>query len=482
MKPLPIFTLPHRRLAEVAAVLALICITAWPAWATHDDVRTPHTEVLVAAEAPQLTAGYWISRLPTADSPYLSAATIAAQNARMAATDPHIENLAQLPDTLPGREVVASIQALSQRPRRILFDERGVSLSATALDALANTLALDRVPASVTPRFGLVVARADLRTFPTQQRFFSTRGDWDIDRFQEAALFPGEAVAILHESRDGRWWFIASQRYRAWVAKDHIALGSRTQVLGYARRTPARVVTGAVLHTTYTPEQPAVSGLQLDMGVRLPLRADWPADATVNGQYPYTSWVLDLPVRRDDGSLAFAPVLLPRTADTAADYLPATPANLIGQAFKFLGERYGWGNAFGTRDCSGFVSEIYRSVGLLLPRNTEAQADSPALEAVPLPPAQDRAARLAALQALQVGDLVYIPGHVMMVIGHDRGQTWVIHDTAGIRYLDTDGRLAYARLNGVAVTPLEPLRLDRNTFYIDRITHIQRVPSADSSR
>jgi hypothetical protein len=28
---------------------------------------------------------------------------------------------------------------------------------------------------------------------------FSTRGDTDIDRFQESALFPGDAVAVLHE-------------------------------------------------------------------------------------------------------------------------------------------------------------------------------------------------------------------------------------------------------------------------------------------
>ena len=34
----------------------------------------------------------------------------------------------------------------------------------------------------------------------------------------------------------------------------------------------------------------------------------------------------------DDGSLAFAPALLPRTADTAAAPLPLTPANLISSA------------------------------------------------------------------------------------------------------------------------------------------------------
>src|SRR5690606_30763851 len=107
-----------------------------------------------------------------------------------------------------------------------------------------------------------------------------------------------------------------------------------------------------------------------------------PPDKAVNGQHPYTTHILRMPVRNDDGSLAFSPALLPRRLDSASDYLPLTPANLVRQGFKFLGERYGWGHSYDARDCSGFVSEIYRSMGVQLPRNTSAQAVSPALHHV----------------------------------------------------------------------------------------------------
>lgn len=466
---------PHRALA--AALLLATALAGAPPLAARSAPADPaRVAVVVAPDAPQLRPEYWIDKLPAADAPYLDPAAIAAQNARMAALDPHIEDLSALPATLPGQDVAASLGALSARPTRTLYDVHGQALDPAAIDAIVANAALDAVPATVAPRFGLAVVRADLRSFPTAQRVFSTRGDLDIDRFQESALFPGDAVAVLHESRDGKWWFVASQRYRAWVEKDRIALGERGQVLGYGKRTPVRIVTAGTLRTTFTPDRPAVSTLQLDMGIALPLRTDWPAGTPVNGQDPYTSWVLDLPVRNDDGTLAFAPALLPRIDDSAADYLPATPANLIRQGFKFLGERYGWGHSFGTRDCSGFVSEVYRSVGLLLPRNTSAQAVSPALQAVPLPPQADRAGRLTVLKTLRVGDLVYIPGHVMMVIGHDAGMTWVIHDTAGTTYAGADGKLVRARLNGVSVTPLEPMRFDAETLYVDRITRIQRIP------
>ena len=42
--------------------------------------------------------------------------------------------------------------------------------------------------------------------------------------------------------------------------------------------------------------------------MRAPL-ADVPPDRPVNGQHPYTSWILELPLRNADGSLGFAPAL-----------------------------------------------------------------------------------------------------------------------------------------------------------------------------
>jgi len=339
----------------------------------------------------------------------------------------------------------------------------------------ARVLALEAVPARVAVRYGLVTQRADLRTFPTTRRVFSTTENHDIDRFQESALFPGDAVAVLHESRDRQWLFVTSERYSAWIEKRHVGLGSAQQVFGYGAHGPYRVITGATATTVFTPEQPQVSQLQLDMGVRVPVIADWNPTEPVNGQLPYTGWVIQLPIRNDDGSLRLVPALLPRTADTSAGYLPLTPRNLITQGFKFLGERYGWGHAYDARDCSGFTSEIYRSFGVLLPRNTSQQAVSPALDRIAFDPSDPDAKRTSAVRQLAVGDMVYIPGHVMVVLGHVGALTYVIHDTAGGSWLGPDGARVAARLNGVSVTPLEPMLASDTASYIDRITNIQRV-------
>ncbi len=68
-------------------------------------------------------------------------------------------------------------------------------------------------------------------------------------------------------------------------------------------------------------------------------------------------------------------------------------------------------------------------------------------------------ARVKLLSEAQVGDLIYIPGHVMMVIGHEHGEPYIIHDTTGISFRGGGGDIERARLNGVSVTPLLPLLL-----------------------
>lgn len=418
---------------------------------------------------------FWIAQADSADKVVLDSQAIAAQNSRLREVDDSVTDLAKIPSVLPRATVRKWIDDLSARPTRALFDERGNELSAAQLDALATSLSLEKIPEAQPTRHGLVVKRADLRTFPTELRAFSTRGNTDIDRFQENALFPGTPVVVAHESSDGRWWFVVSPLYAAWIGKDAVAIGSAQQVFDFTRKTPYLVVTGAKANTVFSPERPEVSELQLDMGVRVPLLADWPADKPVNGQHPYTAHVVELPYRDAEGSLHFTPALVQKGNDVAEDYLQLTRANLLRQGFKFLGERYGWGHSYNARDCSGFVSEVYRSFGVELPRNTRDQGVSPAFNRITLTEKDSHEARIEILKQLQIGDLVYIPGHVMMVIGHDNGQPYVIHDTTGVSYRDATGEVVRAHLNAVSVTPLVPLLLDEGQPMIDRIYSIQRI-------
>jgi cell wall-associated NlpC family hydrolase len=459
-----------------AAALLALGFVAMPLQARDaaPTLTIPPSGVIGVGDA-QLTPAYWISRQEQPDRVILDRAAIATENAKLLQIDPSMHDLHALPETLTREQVAGWINALSERPNQPLYNVDGQPVSSAMLDTLVDNLALSDIPAQQATRYGLVVRRASLRSFPTHLRVFSSKGDTDIDRFQETAEFPGVPVVIAHASRDGRWLFVVSPRYAAWTEKENVAEGSAAQVFGYADKAPYRVITGAAERTVFTREVPGVSQLPLDMSTRVPLQTDLPADQPVNGQTPYAAYTLQLPLRGADGKLQFSPALLQKNTDTASDYLPLTPANIIGQAFKFLGERYGWGHAYDGRDCSGFVSDVYRSMGVQMPRDTSRQADSPALEHRRFTDKDSHEARIKAAHELQVGDLVYIPGHVMLVIGQVDGQPYVIHDVGDMSYHKNDSSIAHIKLNAVSVTPLLPMLFDDQQTFVDHMTSIVRI-------
>jgi SH3 domain (SH3b1 type) len=213
---------------------------------------------VIGIEETHLEPEFWIRRQAKADQLVLDAGAIAAQNTKLQQLDPSVHDLEHLPATLTDAQVRGWIGKVSERTEDALFDAQGRELSAVALEELIESTDLASIPATQQTRFGMVVHRADLRAFPTLLRVFNSRGNADIDRFQESALFPGTPVAIVHESRDREWWFVVSPQYAAWIEKRHVAEGAAQRVFDYTRKTPYLVVTGATTHTVFTREQPQV--------------------------------------------------------------------------------------------------------------------------------------------------------------------------------------------------------------------------------
>jgi cell wall-associated NlpC family hydrolase len=406
-------------------------------------------------------AEVWAARCPDADRVLLDAARVAAFNRRLLAADASLRDLAALPDMLTAAEVAAIVRGCSRLPEHPLARGNGSPdspVSPADRDRWVADLDLESIPAQVTPRFALVTRRASLRRFPTSERVRRPAGPADIDLFQESAFFPGTPVAAVHATADGRWTFVLGTTYAAWIDSAALAFCSRDTALDYARQSTL-VVTAAQATAVPLAAGPA-AGVVLDMGTALPAgQAGDAGDGSV-----------ELPVRSATGTLALVAARVEPAAALAAGPLPASRRHVLRQAFRFLGEPYGWGHDHNARDCSGFVCEVYHSLGIMLPRNTRDQAVSPALDRTIVPRDWPRDRRLAALGRLEPGDLVSVPGHVMMVVGHDAAGPWVIHDTHA-------GRLAgeTAPTHGVVVAPLDRMLDDHDGSVVDKVTVLIRV-------
>ncbi len=464
-----------KQLRTLATILALACAAgAAPA----ADQRIPagiSPAGIPAFSEDMLNPEFWIGRLLEPNVILLDARQAAARRAAAYAPQGGFKDLQAIPATLDRAQVADWLKQAEQSPVKLAVDDAGKPVTPSLLAALKRNAGLERIAASNPARYGLSVRRAQLRTLPTERVFYAANDQRDYESLQAGILFVGEPVVIAHASVDGKWLLVMSAQGPAWVRADDIAEGARDAVFGYAARAPGRVVTGDQVRTAYTPEAPALSELLLDMGTALPI-ADVPADQPVNGASPYASWPLAVPVRGQGGKLEFKAALLRRSADSAPGYLPLTRANIIRQSFKLLGERYGWGHQYNARDCSGLIAEAYRSMGVLLPPSSAVQGASTAFQHQSFTDKDSHADRLKALAEAQVGDLVVVPGHVLMIVGHIKGEPYVIQDVPYAVFKDpASGAMRRTKLNQVSVTPLLPLYADDKTLYVDAMTSLVHV-------
>ncbi len=432
------------------------------------------TDVIGISEM-HLSANYWVNQAVNAGEVLMNEQQIAAFKKHIYQSNPYMVDLSAYPGRISAEKLTEDILAISKPNRTDLFDPDGNILTAETYQDYQASLNLGKVAQTVEVQFALVVKRTDMRTYPTANRYYREKEEQNLDRFQENGLFPGDAVAVLHDSADGKWSFVQSYNYAAWVRKETLAIGDRQIIHDYKNSRRFLVVTGDKAWTSFNPEVPELSELQLDMGIRIPL-ANREADKhELYGQNPYTSHTVLLPVRNADGSLDIKRALIARSQDVNRGFLAFTRENIIRQAFKFLGERYGWGHSYNARDCTGFVMEIYKTFGIYMPRNTSQQGESEFGQNTRFTGQSTQQDKLSALKQMDVGDLIYVPGHVLMYIGDVDGEPYVIHDVSIFRYTDENGEYYEGALNSVSVTPLIPLYGTKESTYVELMYNIKRI-------
>jgi len=450
------------------------CVAAVPVYAESTQPGTWSTDVIGINEM-QLSANYWVERTGNADQVLKDQQEITGFNQSMFSTDEHMVDLVLFPDQMPGTEIKEKIRAISKPNKSDLYNTSAELLGPEGYQVYTANLGLEEIPESAQIRFALVVNRSDMRAYPTDNRYYKTQENQNLDRFQENGLFPGDALAVLHVSADKEWSFVQSYNYAAWVRSENIAIGARQAIRQYKNANRFLVITGDKVLTSFNPEVPELSELQLDMGIRVPLAN--PADNSNNlyGQNPYASYTVLLPLRNTAGELEIKPALIARKEDVHKGFIPFTRGNITRQAFKFLGERYGWGHSYNARDCTGFVMEIYKTFGIYMPRNTGQQGSGSFGANTRFTADSSEEEKLQALKNMDVGDLIYVPGHVLMYIGDVDGEPYVIHDVSVFRYIDDNGEYYEGTLNGVSVTPLIPLYGSRESTYVEQMYNIKRV-------
>lgn len=432
----------------------LIMLGMWYVLA-HSSVSAATIEVLVlpGVEPEMLSASFWVGKLEAPHKTLLTMKDIEAYNDKIQAAMPRV-----MPEFSEFQSQVSGAML-----KRWLFETplpRGQErynkshlVSASDYDELEQDMNVSGLLAQQLIQFGFTVRRTDLRTFPTDDISSEDEGDERFDLFQETAPSIAEPVVILHRSADGKWLFVQLYNYRGWLRTTDVAVASsRSEWQAKMAGTSFVVVTG----TQVLPRDPVtmkpVRDWRAAMGTRLPFVG-----------MEKEGYAVEIPQRNPDGGLYWKKAWIHGKADVSVGYLPYTKAGVLRQAFKMLGERYGWGGLDEGRDCSSFVMDIFRSFGLQAPRNADQQERVP--RQVRFTAADTRETKYAVLEGLEPGITLHMRGHVMLYLGKHGNRHYAIHSLGS--YGDAaspyaDGSLRRVEAMRTVVSDLDmPLRSGR---------------------
>lgn len=371
------------------------------------------------------------------------------------------------------RQVIEeSIRVVSKRPEGDRY-KNDTKLSSEYYDKLEENMNLNELRDG-KPEYGIVVKRGKLKTFPTGDMVFKEPKAYELDRFMESAVYVGEPCVIYSSSRDGKWLFCKTFNCSGWIHSEYIAIGSREEVEEFSKSKDFVVVTGRKILLGYNPFIEAFSEESLDMGVRLPLEKEWERNDTIYDMYTEGNYIVKYPTRDRYGKLQLTHILIPFNSDVHEGYLRCKRSNLLKQAFKFQGERYGWGGEFEGRDCSSMIVDIFRTFGIYFPRNTGEQLKKSVGKVIYFDESTQRSEKLKIIESLKPGALIYLSGHVAMVIGKYKDNVYIIHDVIGV-HVEEEGELVYLPIRGVTVSSLSDIYTSGEVNYIDAVIGVKDI-------
>lgn len=436
--------------------------------APDTDIDTPAPQCAKVLPAPHLLPnvnpehkqpGFWISRGPDPDKVILSADEIRELNRRA-------ENLAKAPGLGSRFDIVGGTVDMELIVRRMSegltkHRQRATEGSRVGPDASAPAEpffdAVDAIQTTFEPATDLHVAfeMTPVRCHPSAEPLYEYAGDVDFDLFLCFNLHPGELYREVSRHPEG-WTLIRSGYAFGWVRQPQLGpVVSQEQgqrMLG----DPQFVVVTQDRVPVWNTENRTDQRLAVDMGLRLPLLAQ-EVDGLVQVLAPSSTGLA--PGWIDARHLSFG-------------YLPMTRRNVIDHAFSRHDDAFGWAGAGGDRDCSRYLMDLFALFGLHLPRNSywQSQAGSFAVATEGM----DAAARRAALdQAVGQGvAFLFMPGHIMMLLGRDGDRYYSIHQFSGYRIGCAPGRDIKMAVDRVAVTTLELGEGSSRRSFFDRFTSI----------
>ncbi|MGE5396082.1 MAG: S-layer homology domain-containing protein [Chitinophagales bacterium] len=440
----------HRYIVKLAAVMVCL-VMLYPVV----PVMAYDVPVMPGATQEMMQVDFWLSKIKNPNQVVMTPAEIESLNSQTRQKLPYlVYDLSLYPTSFP-RERLKKFIDQPFPTGKCYMESKLVSTS--YWQSLHAKLNLEGLAADNPVQYGLTVRRTNMKIYPTFDVIGDEANDPGYDMFQDTSVLAAEPLVILHQSLDSKWYYTQMYNVIGWVPAEDVAITDRASWLAYQRSNEFLLITANRMQLDNNPLSPETSELEFTMGTKLPLVPAAEVPQSLDQRITVGNYIVKLPVRDSEGKLNIKMVPIPMSNDVSLGYLAYTRANVLKQAFKMLGDRYGWGGMLNGRDCSALVMELYRCFGVYLPRNSASQANSAGKT---LKITGSNSYRNLLLNKLQPGDFVVFPGHEMLYIGSDNGRHYVMSSLGSYAEIKPGEAAKSMRVRTVAI----------NDLYLKRMT------------
>lgn len=423
----------------LAAAMALCNVC--PTWAASN-VNMP------GVDNGMLNANYWIPEWER-NLPLMDNAQIAALNQANYAYEP--ANLSELyfaEEVFNGDEMKAQLASFARYTGLYL---NGAPVPESFYEAIRNNIRKGATSPVMTKGYGIIVHRTAMKDLPYSEMLSDDPSDPEWDNLVSTALFINEPVLCYFSTGDKKYTYVKSELCSGWIPSSDVAICADKNNW-YAATHPQAflVVTGDSILTEESAVDEYHSSVRLTMGTKLELLT---TPGIVDNRMSYYNYVVAIPERDANGNYVKTQALIPVSRDVNVGYLPLTKGNLLNQAFKSLGNRYGWGGSLNAQDCSSYVREVYSCFGLVLPRNTTWQARMRCrlIDLAAMNPAEKEEYIRTQCPA---GAIIQFPGHEMFYLGASGDDYYVLSDSSSL-VLDTASGRTVVKPRSIIVNGLK---------------------------
>lgn len=375
-------------------------------------------------------------------------------------------------------EKINTLQNLMELSPKNFYTSSGSTINTLNRESLSKFLLnfenyKKKLPAYIQTGFGFTTKKCSVKSLPMAKKISNSPNFPFQDLLALTTLSPGEPILVYQKCFDSRWYFVQSYFYSGWIKVDDFITVSRETFINYLSSDSFLVVTESKIETE---DLAHFSKLKFQMGDKIILATEIETQrfySKLGYCFPEGCFPLKIPFDRSvDKSLksedGFAVYPLSGSKEVKRDFLAFTRENIIKQAFKMLGERYGWGGSNDNRDCSRFIMDIFKTFGLYLPRDSKYQETMVFSSSFQF--SSDISERKTILDKLLAGDLLFMKGHVMMYLGKLKDKYYVIHQGSGFRIKDDNGVFKIYDIHGTFVMDLSSYSMNSNLTYLESLS------------